>query len=55
VGPERVARDVLKAVRKRRPVQPSPWSHVVPLWMIKRLSTRAYLSLMRFGARRAGF
>lgn len=55
VPPERVARDVLKAVREKRPVQPSPWSHVYPLWIIKRISTRAYHFLMRFGANRAGF
>jgi len=55
VGPEVVAKDVLKAVRKKRPVQPSPWSHVVPLWMIKRVSTRAYNLMMRFGGKLVGY
>ena len=55
VPPERVARDVLKAVRKKRPVQPSPGSHVYPLWIIKRVSTVLYHHLMRFGMKRAGY
>lgn len=55
VGPERVAKDVLKAVRKRRPVQPSPPSHVYPLWLPKRISTGLYHRLVRFGAKHAGY
>ena len=42
VGPEVVARDILKAVRKKRPVVATPWSQIWPLWMVKRLSVRLY-------------
>ena len=44
--PERVAQDVLKAVRRKTPLQPSPF-HVYPLWVIKRISLRLYLALGR--------
>lgn len=39
--PERVAADVLKAIKLGRGMQISPW-HVLPLWVIKRLSTPGY-------------
>ena len=51
-GPEVVAKDVLKAVRKKSPVQPSPPFHVYPLWLIKRFSNNAFIWLMRFGLER---
>jgi len=46
VGPEQVAKDVLKAVRCRRPVQPSPW-HMYPPWILKRISVRLYQAVAR--------
>ena len=54
-SPDRVAQDVLKAVRKKRPVQQSPWFHLGPVWILKRLSVRAYIQLMRAGNRLSGF
>ncbi len=39
--PEAVARDVLSAIRFKRPLQPTPY-HMYPLWMIKRISARLY-------------
>ena len=50
VGPERVAGDVLAAVRRRRPVQPSPY-HMYPPWIVKRISVRLYQALARIGVR----
>jgi NAD(P)-dependent dehydrogenase (short-subunit alcohol dehydrogenase family) len=38
---EVVAESVVDAVRKRKLIQPVPKSHVVPLWMLKRLFPRA--------------
>jgi NAD(P)-dependent dehydrogenase (short-subunit alcohol dehydrogenase family) len=40
-SPDRVAEAVVDAVRKRKLIQPVPRSHVVPLWMLKRLAPRA--------------
>ena len=39
--PDVVAEAVVQAVRKRKLIQPVPRSHVVPLWMLKRLAPRA--------------
>src|SRR4051795_3080353 len=39
--PDVVAESVVDAVRKRKLIQPVPRSHVVPLWMLKRLFPRA--------------
>ena len=50
--PEAVARDVLRAVRRKRPVMPSPL-HVWPLWILKRVSVRGYQALMRAVGKRA--
>jgi NAD(P)-dependent dehydrogenase (short-subunit alcohol dehydrogenase family) len=47
VGPEVVARDILKGVRKNRPVVVTPWHQMWPAWLLKRLSVRLY----QFGAR----
>jgi NAD(P)-dependent dehydrogenase (short-subunit alcohol dehydrogenase family) len=44
--PEAVAKDVLRAVRWKRPVMPSPL-HAWPPWILKRLSVRGYQALMR--------
>jgi NAD(P)-dependent dehydrogenase (short-subunit alcohol dehydrogenase family) len=41
VTPDVVAEAVVAAVRKRRLIQPVPRSHVVPLWMLKRVWPRA--------------
>ena len=40
-SPDVVAEAVLDAVRKRKPVKTVPPSHVVPAWVLKRISTRA--------------
>jgi NAD(P)-dependent dehydrogenase (short-subunit alcohol dehydrogenase family) len=50
--PERVAKDVLKAVRKRRPVQVSPGIQMYPIWYLKRLSVRLYQALGRMLAKK---
>ncbi len=44
--PERVAKDVLRAVRKNRPIQPSPY-HAYLFWIIRRISVRLYQTLAR--------
>jgi len=49
-GPEAVAKDVLRAIRRRRPVQPSPL-HMYPLWIIKRVSVRLYQALARLAGK----
>jgi NADP-dependent 3-hydroxy acid dehydrogenase YdfG len=51
--PERVARDVLKAVRRKTPLMPSPY-HVYPIWIIKRISARLYQALVRLGLKVVG-
>jgi NAD(P)-dependent dehydrogenase (short-subunit alcohol dehydrogenase family) len=51
-GPEGVARDVLKAVRKRRAVQVSPGFHLYPIWYCKRLSVGLYQALGRMAAKK---
>ena len=45
-GPEQVAKDVLKAIRCKRPVQPSPL-HMYPPWILKRISVRLYQAVAR--------
>ena len=50
VGPEEVAKDVLRAIRCRRPVQPSPL-HMYPPWILKRISVRLYQAAARMVAR----
>ena len=51
--PERVAKDVLRAIRKKRPVQPSPY-HAYHLWIIKRISVRLYQAVARLIMRIVG-
>jgi NAD(P)-dependent dehydrogenase (short-subunit alcohol dehydrogenase family) len=41
VSPDVVADAVVKAIRKRRPIQPVPNSHVYPPWILQRISPRA--------------
>ena len=50
VGPEVVARDILRAVRKNKPIVVSPWYQMYPVWILKRLSVRLY----QFSARVVG-
>ncbi len=45
--PEQVARDVLKAVRKRRHLQISGARFMTPLWLLKRLSEGMFFRLSR--------
>jgi NAD(P)-dependent dehydrogenase (short-subunit alcohol dehydrogenase family) len=47
VGPEVVARDILKGVRKNRPVVVTPWYQMWPVWLLKRLSVRLYQAVAR--------
>jgi len=47
VSPDKVARDVLAAVRKQRPVQVSPFWQMAPAWLLKRLSVRLYQAVAR--------
>lgn len=42
-----VAESVVEAVRKRKLIQPVPTSHVVPGWLVHRLSARAFQPLAR--------
>jgi NAD(P)-dependent dehydrogenase (short-subunit alcohol dehydrogenase family) len=42
VSPERVARDVVRAVRHERVIQPSPRWQVGPYWLLMRISPRAF-------------
>ena len=48
---EVVAEAVVDAVRKRRLIQPVPRAHVVPAWLLKRLSPRAAQAMSRRGTR----
>jgi NAD(P)-dependent dehydrogenase (short-subunit alcohol dehydrogenase family) len=40
-SPDVVAEAVVEAVRKRKVIQPVPMSHVMPAWLLKRVSVRA--------------
>jgi NAD(P)-dependent dehydrogenase (short-subunit alcohol dehydrogenase family) len=46
-SPDVVAEAVVEAVRKRKVIQPVPLSHVMPPWILKRLSPRASQVLAR--------
>jgi NAD(P)-dependent dehydrogenase (short-subunit alcohol dehydrogenase family) len=46
-SPDRVAEAVVDAVRKRKVIQPVPRSHVLPPWLLKRVSVRASQVLAR--------
>lgn len=41
-SPDVVARQALAGVKHKRIIQPSPYSHVMPMWTLKRISPRAY-------------
>jgi NAD(P)-dependent dehydrogenase (short-subunit alcohol dehydrogenase family) len=47
VGPEVVAKDILKAVRKNKPVIATPWYQMLPVWILKRVSVRLYQTMTR--------
>jgi NAD(P)-dependent dehydrogenase (short-subunit alcohol dehydrogenase family) len=51
--PQQAAKDVLAAVRKKRPLQISGATSMLPLWIIKRISQPAYHHLARFLTGRA--
>jgi NAD(P)-dependent dehydrogenase (short-subunit alcohol dehydrogenase family) len=44
-SPDVVARQALAGVKHKRIIQPSPYSHVMPAWILKRISPRAYAYL----------
>jgi NAD(P)-dependent dehydrogenase (short-subunit alcohol dehydrogenase family) len=46
-SPDQVAEAVVAAVRKRKLIQPVPRSHVLPPWLLKRVSPRASQVLAR--------
>jgi NAD(P)-dependent dehydrogenase (short-subunit alcohol dehydrogenase family) len=46
-SPDQVAEAVVTAVRKRKLIQTVPVSHVMPAWVVKRVSTRASQVLAR--------
>ena len=46
-SPDVVADAVVTAIRKRRPVQPVPNSHVYPNWIARRISPRAGIAAAR--------
>ncbi|MBI5310324.1 MAG: hypothetical protein HZB14_04760, partial [Actinobacteria bacterium] len=41
-SPDVVARQALDGVRRNRVIQPSPYHQVSPMWIVKRISPRAY-------------
>ncbi len=53
-SPDKVARDVLKAVRRRSPVKTSPAFHVYPPWILKRISVSLYQFIMSRGLKILG-
>ncbi len=46
-SPDVVAEAIVEAVRKRKVIAPVPLSHVMPVWLLKRVSTRASQILAR--------
>ena len=46
-SPDVVAEAVLTAIRRRRVIQPVPYSHVMPLWILHRISPRAAVAASR--------
>jgi NAD(P)-dependent dehydrogenase (short-subunit alcohol dehydrogenase family) len=50
-SPDVVAEAAVRAVRKRRLIQPTPYSHVMPAWIVKRISPRASQFFSRLGPR----
>jgi NAD(P)-dependent dehydrogenase (short-subunit alcohol dehydrogenase family) len=46
-SPDVVADAVLRAIRRNRVIQPVPYSHVMPLWALKRISPRAAVAVSR--------
>ena len=52
-SPEVVAEAVVRAVRRGRLIQPVPYSHVMPAWILKRVSPRASQVVSRWAPRLA--
>jgi NAD(P)-dependent dehydrogenase (short-subunit alcohol dehydrogenase family) len=50
-SPEVVARAAVQAVRRKRLIQPTPYSHVMPAWILKRISPRAAQVVSRLAPR----
>lgn len=46
-SPDAVAEAAVQAVRKGRLIQPAPWGHVMPAWIVHRVSPRASQALAR--------
>ncbi|MBI4896812.1 MAG: SDR family NAD(P)-dependent oxidoreductase [Actinobacteria bacterium] len=46
-SPDVVARQALDGVKHKRIIQPSPYHQVMPMWIVKRISPRAYQALNR--------
>lgn len=51
-SPDRVAADVLKAIRKKRLIQPSPESQVLPGWLLRRVTASGFAKLTGLGLMR---
>jgi short-subunit dehydrogenase len=49
-NPERVAKAVLKGVKRRKPMVLAPSSHIYPMWIVKRISYPIYIFFQRIGA-----
>jgi len=52
-SPDVVAEAAVEAVRKKKLIQPTPRSHVVPVWILKRISPRASQVFSRLAPRLA--
>jgi NAD(P)-dependent dehydrogenase (short-subunit alcohol dehydrogenase family) len=52
-SPDVVAEAAVEAVRKRKLIQPTPKSHVMPAWILKRISPRASQVFSRLAPRLA--
>ena len=52
-APEKVAQDVLRAIRKKRPLQISGAASMFPLWILKRASQGVYHHLARWASGQA--
>ena len=52
-SPEDVAEAVVRALRRKPIIQVVPYSHVMPVWIVKRVSTRAAQTVARMAPRLA--
>jgi NAD(P)-dependent dehydrogenase (short-subunit alcohol dehydrogenase family) len=53
VSPDVVAKAVARALRRKPVIQPVPYSHVMPAWIVKRISPRAAQPIGRLALRLA--